>query len=258
MTAHTAPAGRLLTRFPGAPAPDDSVIQLFCFPYAGGGTQIFRSWQEGLPAAIAVTGVCLPGREGRLREPALGTWPEALAMLERAIAFEADRGPYALFGHSLGARLAYELAHRLAAGGHRAPELLAVSACRAPGVPMRGTPMYLLDGPALRHRLRELNGVPDEVLASDEIMALFEPTLRADLRLADTWVPTPGRITAPILALSGEHDSMAPPRDMDGWQHHTSAGFASRSFPEGHFYLTERRDEVLAILAARLLAGGPA
>jgi medium-chain acyl-[acyl-carrier-protein] hydrolase len=256
MSAPIAPAGRLLARFPGAPAPDGRALQLFCFPFAGGGAQLFRPWAAALPAGITVTGVCLPGREGRFREPVLASWREALAVLEAAIAPEAGRGPYAFFGHSLGARLAYELTHRLAAGGHPAPELLAVSGCRAPSVPAATPTMHLMDGPALRDRLRELNGVPAEVLASAEMMALLEPTLRADLRLAETWEPTPGRITAPVLALCGEHDILDPPRAMTAWRDHTSGGFTFRAFPAGHFFLTELRDEVLAVLAARLLAGG--
>lgn len=248
----TRAPGRDLARFSGD-APVD--VQLLCFPYAGGGTQVFRDWQALLPPGVGVTAVRLPGREQRFREPALDSWPEALAALVATVAPEAERGPYAFFGHSLGARLAYELAHRLAGAGHRPPELLVVSACRAPGVAPRCEPMHSMDRPTLTARLREMDGVPEEVLANRQVMDLLEPILRADLRLAETWTGSPGRIGAPILALCGDHDDIDPYEDMVEWRHHTSAGFAIRSFPAGHFFLRDEEAAVVATIAAHLGAG---
>ncbi|WP_285777455.1 alpha/beta fold hydrolase [Microtetraspora sp. NBRC 13810] len=241
--------GTPLVRFSGeAPV----ALQLLCFPYAGGGAQLFRSWQALLPPDVGVTGVSLPGREQRFREPPVGTWPEAVETLAGVFAREVVQRPYALFGHSLGARLAYELTHRLQADGHRPPELLVVSACRAPGVPPRWPPMHSMDGPALTDRLREMNGVPEEVLANRHMMALLDRVLRADLRLAETWVASTGRVGAPILALCGERDDIDPYQDMVGWRDHTSADFAIRSFPAGHFVLQERQEDFVATIAARL------
>ncbi|MFI1171547.1 thioesterase II family protein [Streptomyces melanogenes] len=230
--------------------------RLFCFPYAGGGTQVFRGWQERVPPDVGVTGIRLPGREQRFRERPFDSWPQALGALTEALAPETERGPYAFFGHSLGARLAYELAHRLAADGLRPPELLVVSACRAPGVTPRTPPMHTMDGPTLHRRLREMNGVPPEVLASRALMKLLEPVLRADLRLAETWEPSPGRIAAPVLALCGEGDDIDPYEDMVAWKHHTTAEFAIRSFPAGHFFLRDEEEAVLAAICGRLGTGG--
>lgn len=250
MTQGTARAGgRTFARFARDAAVD---VQLLCFPYAGGGTQVFRDWQARLPAGIGVTAVRLPGREQRFREPAFGSWSAALSALVEAVAPEADRGPYALFGHSLGARLAYELTHRLEAAGHRRPEVLVVSACRAPGVPPRTAPMHAMDGPTLAARLREMDGVPAEVLASPAIMALMEPVLRADLRLAETWEPSPGAVGAPILAMCGDRDDIAPYEDVLGWRDHTTAAFAIRSFPAGHFFLRDEEEAVVATIAAHV------
>lgn len=246
-----ATPGAPLVRFPGDASAD---FRLFCFPYAGGGAQVFRSWQTLLPPYVGVTGISLPGREQRFGEPPIGTWPEAVEELADVFAREVGRQSYALFGHSLGARLAYELAHRLESGGHPPPRLLVVSACRAPGVPARWPPMHTMDGPALTNRLREMNGVPEEVLANPRMMALLDPVLRADLRLAETWVPTTGRISAPILALCGEHDDIDPYEDMVDWRNHTSADFTIRSFPAGHFLLRERQEDFVAAIAARLHA----
>jgi surfactin synthase thioesterase subunit len=227
-------------------------FRLFCFPYAGGGAQLFRSWQALLPPDVEVTGVNLPGREQRFREPPIDTWPEAISVLTEVFAREVGRQPYAIFGHSLGARLAYELAHRLESDGHPPPTLLVVSACRAPGVPARWPPMHTMDGPTLTDRLREMNGVPEEVLADRKMMALLDRVLRADLRLAETWVATTGRISAPVLALCGEHDDIDPYEDMLDWRNHTSADFTIRSFPAGHFLLRERQEDFVAAIAARL------
>lgn len=247
------PTGELFARFSGA-APVG--VQLLCFPYAGGGTQVFRSWQSRVPSGVGVTGIRLPGREQRFRERAFDSWPEALEALTEALAAETERGPYAFFGHSLGARLSYELTHRLTAGGHRPPELLVVSACRAPGVEPRWPPMHSMDGPTLYERLRVMDGVPAEVLANDALMALLEPVLRADLRLAETWEPSPGRVEAPILALCGDDDDIDPYEDMIGWRHHTTGTFAIRPFPAGHFFPRDEEEAVLAAISERLTGGG--
>jgi medium-chain acyl-[acyl-carrier-protein] hydrolase len=240
---------RLLARFAADRA---NAIQLFCFPHAGGGAQLFRGWQAFAPPCVGVTGVRLPGREERFREPVIDRWPDALAALVEGIEPEISRVPYAFFGHSLGARLAYELIHRLSAGGRRLPELLVVAACRAPGVPPRWPDMHSMDGPTLARRLREMNGVPAEVLADRRLMDLLEPVLRADLRLAETWDPSPGRIAVPILAMCGEHDDIDPYEDMLGWQHHTTREFAIRRFPAGHFLAGEQPEAVMAAIAERL------
>ena len=253
MAPETLAAERLFARF----APEGTAgLQLFCFPHAGGGAQLFRGWQALAPPGVGVTGILLPGREQRFREPVLDRWPEVLATLVEGIAPETGQGAYAFFGHSLGARLAYELIHRLNAGGCRLPELLVVAACRAPGVPPRWPDMHSMDGPALTERLREMNGVPAEVLADRRLMGLLEPVLRADLRLAETWDPSPGRIAVPILALAGEHDDIDPHVDMLGWQHHTTREFAIQQFPAGHFLILERPEAVMAAIAARLRTGG--
>lgn len=247
---------RLFAPFSGA---DDTgsgtEIPLYCFPYAGGGTQVFRGWQDRLTAPVQVVGVRLPGREQRFREPALASWPQALEELTAAFATRSERGPYALFGHSLGARLAYELTHRLADGGHRLPDLLVVSGCRGPGKPARHPDMHSMDGPALRARLREMNGVPREVLDNRELMDLLEPTLRADLRLAETWQASPGCIPTPILALCGDHDDIDPYEDMLDWRHHTTKGFTIHSFPAGHFFLLEQEAAVVSAITDQLRAG---
>ncbi|MFE2305955.1 thioesterase II family protein [Streptomyces sp. NPDC059411] len=246
------PDRRLFARF----AADEARIetQLLCFPYAGGGTQVFRGWQTRVPPGIGVTAIRLPGREQRFRERAIDSWPQALDTLVEAVAPETERGPYAFFGHSLGARLAYELTHRLEAAGHRPPRALIVSACRAPGVPARFPPMHSMDGPTLTARLREMKGVPEEVLANADLMALLEPLLRADLRLAETWPASPGRVRAPILALCGEHDDIDPYEAMADWGHHTTGGFAIRSFPAGHFLLRESEEAVVAAVVAAVLS----
>ncbi|MFF8905491.1 thioesterase II family protein [Streptomyces olivaceoviridis] len=230
-------------------------VRLYCFPYAGGGTQVFRGWQSRLTSRVPVVGVRLPGREQRFREPAHTSWDTALAELTAAFAPLSDQGPYAFFGHSLGARLAYELAHRLVDDGRRPPELLVVSGCRGPGRPPRHPDMHSLDGPALRARLRAMNGVPPEVLDNRPLMDLLEPMLRSDLRLAETWRPTSGRLPVPVLALCGDHDDVDPYEDMLDWQHHTWKGFAIHSFPAGHFFLREQEPAVVKVIAERLRGG---
>jgi len=225
-------------------------LRLYCFPFAGGGARAFRSWPDRLPDDIAVVGIRLPGRESRVREAPYEAWPDLLESLAEALAAEAPQGPYALFGHSLGARIAYESTHRLAVSGVRLPETLAISACPAPTTPPRWPRIYDLDRDSLRERLRALDGIPTDILENDVIFRVFEPVLRADLKLADVWQPTRNPVDVPIAAFCGEQDEVAPCPDMAAWAQQTRSAFARRTFPGGHFFLRSAEAEVVDTLAS--------
>jgi medium-chain acyl-[acyl-carrier-protein] hydrolase len=225
--------------------------RLLCFPYAGVGPQIFRQWPSLLPADIEVVGIHLPGRELRFGEPSLDDWQELLDPLVDAVRAETDMD-YVLFGHCLGARVAYEVASRLQAQGCRPANLLIVSACHAPTTASRRPAMHHLPRPAFRDRLREMQGVAEEVLADDAIMSLLEPALRADMKLAETWNPSDSVIPSPIVALCGELDPYDAYDDMIEWRSRTSETFTIHQFSAGHFFLHEKQDAVLRMIGSFL------
>jgi medium-chain acyl-[acyl-carrier-protein] hydrolase len=215
-------------------------LRLLCFPNAGGGASAYRLWQERLPSDVEVCPVQLPGRETRLREPALRELP-ALIELLRVETAQLRQAPFAFFGHSLGALVAFELTRALRRRGERLPAQLFVSACRAPHTEDDGVALSSLDDTAFLDALREFAGTPEPVLQDRELLALVLPTLRADFALRDGYRHTeePG-LPVPITAYGGEDDEHVPQSSLFGWRAHTQHSFSFARFPGGHFYLRDQ------------------
>lgn len=242
--------------FPAAPRPT-AAVRLFCLPFAGGGATMYRRWAEGLPASIEVVPIQPPGRENRLGETPFERLEPLVDAIVSAIAPRLDR-PYALFGHSLGGLVAFELSRRLLALGYPAPAHLFVSAFRAPGTPSAFAPMHALSDAAFVSALRDLGGTPDAVLDHAGLMAIFLPVLRADLAVVETHGHQDGPpLPCPITAFTGTHDPRATEAAMAGWRGHTAAGFQQRLVPGGHFFLEDAREAVLGAIAETLAVGLP-
>lgn len=225
-------------------------IRLFCFPYAGGGPSIYRGWDKGMGHAVEVVPVSLPGREHRLAESPI----DDMRALAAAIAPElgsALEPPFAFFGHSMGALLAFELARLLRREGRDGPACLAVSAYRAPHLPLDRARVSDLPEPDFLDELRRLNGTPAEVLANSELLALLLPALRADFRAVELYEYTEeAPLACPILAYGGSEDDEVSEAQLQAWRGHTAGGFLHRMFDGGHFYLSTARHALVARLGA--------
>lgn len=220
-------------------APSGAATDLFCLPPAGGGASGFRHWQAAVGPDVAVHPVQLPGHEARLREPAITDAAElADQLVEPLLARAGER--FVLFGHSMGAVLAFEVAHRLAELG-RPPAHLVVSAHVPPHLLHLREPLPPVDrmtDPYLRDYLARTAGAPADLLELSELMELVLPVLRADLTLCAGYRP-PSRpaLTVPITAFGGDADLIARPDVLADWAGYTTAEFAARTFPGGHGYL---------------------
>lgn len=235
------------------PGPNSkAALRLFCFPYAGGGATIFRTWPDGLPTDIEVCAIQLPGRGGRLREPPF-TRMEALAgALAKALGSQFDR-PFAFFGHSMGATIAFELARALRKDGQTGPLHLFVSGRHAPQFPDTEPPGYDLPEAQFIEKLRQLNGTPGEVLEQPELMRLMIPLLRADFELIQTYKFSPGLpLGCPITAFGGLEDHDVTEERLRGWQEQTTASFRSRMFEGNHFFLHTAQSLLLRALSIEL------
>lgn len=221
--------------------------RLVCFPYAGAGAAVFRDWAPEVGPDTELLAVRLPGRETRIGEPPLHRVEDALPAILAALAPLGDR-PLVLFGHSLGAALAYAAARALAAQG-RPPALLAVSGRRAPHRTSRRPSTRGLDDAAFRARLAALGGTPPEVLACDDLMELMLPMLRADFAMSEAFHDhDPPPLAVPILAFAGTEDTEAAVDEVAGWERLAGAGFTLRTLPGGHFFLHEQRAPIVSCL----------
>jgi surfactin synthase thioesterase subunit/glycosyltransferase involved in cell wall biosynthesis len=231
--------------FPGIQESRNAAIRLFCFPYAGGGASIFRAWPDHLPGAIAVCPVRLPGRETRLAEPAFDRMEQLIPALLDAIAPYLDK-PFALFGHSMGAAIAFELARALS----RNPSALFVAGARAPQFRRNHVPSPPPSDEDLLAELRRLNGVPQELLDHPELMQVALPALRADTALYRNYIYREGPpLACPIHAYGGLADERITREDLAAWAEQTTQAFTLAMFPGGHFFLQTHQAEFLEALA---------
>jgi medium-chain acyl-[acyl-carrier-protein] hydrolase len=228
------------------------LLRLFCFPYAGGGASVFRAWRDELPAQIEVCALQLPGRENRLAEAPIRGMESLVDALAPVLGAYLDK-PFALFGHSMGGRVAFELARRLRAEHGVEPRHLLVSACRAPQVPNDDDRTHGLPDDEFVDALRRLRGVPEEVLRNRELREIFLPVLRADFTLFETTRYRPeAPLGCPITAFGGTEDTKLRRERLEPWRAQTRAGFTLTMIPGDHFYLQTQRATLLRHVAAVL------
>lgn len=235
-------------------SPRDPKLRLICFPYAGGGASVFRKWSTSLPEGVELLAAQLPGREARYVEPALQDIDSVLAHLSTAIEPLLDR-PFAFFGHSLGALIAYELTVSLRARGLRMPEHLFFSGRRAPNIPIGRRSYYDLPDNELIEEIRKLSGTSEGVLENDELMAMMLPMLRADFAIHDKYAhrETP-RLEIDVSVFGGLDDIATTTENLSAWQGMTTKDVRLSFFRGGHFFIDESKDEVLAAIE-RVLVG---
>ena len=232
-----------------------ATLRLFCLPFAGSGAAPFRPWAQLLPPHIELCIVQLPGRETRLRETPYADMVSLVAALTTAIT-PALNLPYALFGHSMGALIAFELARALQHQQQAPPTHLFVSGRRAPQLPDPEAPIgQLANGPFVREMVRRDNAIPKVILDDDEMLRIFLPTLRADLNVLESYTYTEAApLDCPITAFGGTNDSRASRTDLAAWRVQTQQSFQLQLFPGDHFYLNPQRENLVAQITEILMS----
>jgi medium-chain acyl-[acyl-carrier-protein] hydrolase len=230
--------------------------RLFCFPYAGGNASIFRTWAEALAPDVEVGAIQLPGRSNRIQEPPFTWLPHLLPALLPALVEHMDK-PFALFGHSMGALIAFETARHLFRQYDLTPVHLFVSARRAPHLPLARPPLHALPSAQFIQALQDLNGTPEIVLRDAEFMKFLLPLLRADFTLTETYVyDTEEPLSCPISVFGGTGDRLVKPRELEAWKQHTYGPFRVQMLPDGHFFLHSQQTALLDLIATHLSLSG--
>jgi medium-chain acyl-[acyl-carrier-protein] hydrolase len=231
-----------------------AAMRLLCVPHAGAGASSFRLWGRELPDWLEVHAVQLPGREARLREPLPDDVGALADELAQVLDVRAD-GRYALFGHSMGALVAFELARRLEAAG-RAPARLFVAGYGAPHVYRSTTRIPAMSHDEVVEELRRTRATPDSVLTDSDLMRIFVPILQADLRMClrhEYDATGAGPLAAGVSAFGGTEDAEVAPDAIAAWADLTTGSFRLRMLPGDHFFPVTARGAVLEAIAGDLL-----
>ena len=237
-----------LMRWPSSSQPR---LRLICLPYAGGAASVYAPWRAHMPGGVELCSVQLPGRERRLREAPIDSMETLITVLTRALEPFLDR-PFALFGHSMGSLIAFELAHRLRVEGLPGPLHLFLSAMYAPAQLRQRPQLHELPDSELMDAVRTLSGTPQLVLDNRELMQAMLPALRADFRLIETYrYRQQARLRCP-LSLCGGKDDRITRRDLAAWRSEVASSFCLRLFPGDHFYLQSNPEALLRFLVHEL------
>jgi medium-chain acyl-[acyl-carrier-protein] hydrolase len=222
--------------FVGAGSRPAARIRLFCFPYAGGGASTYTRWSESLPDFVEVNAVQLPGHETRIADPPFTDLQSLLAALGDAILDRLDR-PFALFGHSMGALISFELARLLRRDFRLLPVHLFISGLRPVQLPESDPPIHHLSAEDALQELQARYGLPGALLDDPELQRLFIPLLQADFSICETYVYRAEEpLDCPISVFGGLDDQKVDYRVLGDWQLHTTKPLKLQILPGGHFF----------------------
>jgi medium-chain acyl-[acyl-carrier-protein] hydrolase len=227
--------------------------RLFCLPYAGAGAAIFRTWPDLLPADVEL---CVPGLPGRDAE--IGTAPIAdMSLLVDRLSEQIVPQltlPYALFGHSMGAFIAFDLAHEISRRNLRPPSHLCVAAQRGPRLSYPETPIFdLPEERFLSAVIARYDSIPKAIMEQAEFMKLLLPTLRADFTLVEDYRYRAERpLGCPIVVFGGLEDRRVDRSQLEAWSLETYARCTVHLLPGGHFFINSARAELLGLICREL------
>ena len=229
-------------------------LRLLCLPYVGAGASAYRTWANALPSEIEFYALQLPGREARRREAPYTQLEPLIEILAQLIA-SLPPLPLALFGHSLGAIIGFELARHVRRQYGINPIRLFIAGQAAPQLPPSTQQIHLLPDGEFVQRLREYNGTPEEVLQHTEILQMLLPVLRADFALCENYSYYPDEpLKCPISVFGSSDDSQVSKEDLLAWSVQTSQTMTFHLLQGDHFFVHQARETLLMTITQDLQA----
>lgn len=220
--------------------------QLFLLHFAGGNCYSYQFLKERLESSFEFIPIELPGRGQRMGEQLIVDRKLAVNDLTSQILKKRNGKPFIIYGHSMGASLGLQVVEALENAGE-SPKRLVVSGNPGPGV-KDNKKRYLMNDEALKKELRELGGVPEEVLTIDELYSFFVPIMKADFELIEKEYGSDitCRIKAPIYALMGDREEKV--EEIENWRKFTKGHFDFEVLPGNHFFIHNNAEELTTIL----------
>jgi surfactin synthase thioesterase subunit len=226
---------------------------LVCFPYAGGGASVFSEWKELENGNIDVWALSMPGRERRFHEKPYDSLNLLIdGFLPEFLSITSDKS-YSIFGHSMGAQIAYELTTLLEGRRLNPPSHLFLSGRRPPHLTRQDPKYHTLPDEELIQKLIELGGISTEVMQYPELISFALPSIRADFKIIETIKNFDVQpLNLPISVFAGADDDRASPQEVAEWNSYTNDRFEEHTLDGGHFFLASAQDELWAALKGAL------
>ncbi|BFH68708.1 thioesterase [Paenibacillus dendritiformis] len=236
-----------------------SEIDLFCIPYAGGSAHaIYSKWAEKLKPGIKVRPLELAGHGRRMAEPFHASVEEAVQDFLVEMRPWILQRPYAVYGHSMGTGLAYELAAAARASGLPQPVALFLSGRIPPHLKYDTEPMHKLSDAEFLEKIRKIGGTPAQFFESKELLQHFMPILRQDYRMIEQYRVNgkPRPVDGDIVFFLSDEDELVNLPDILEWAQYTKRSFEYHRFQGGHFFIHEAWDQICTLINRKLLGDG--
>lgn len=224
-------------------------MKLFCLPYAGGSETIYYKWKNYLQPLIEVLPIELKGRGKRFSEVFYENLEEAVEDIFENIKDKIVNNDYAIYGHSMGSLIAYELYYKICNENAKMPKHMFFSGYKAPSIPRKEKQICLLPDDEFIKEVIELGGTPQEVVESEELLQLFTPILRNDFKMLENYIykEKKSKIQCNISILNGKEDDITL-EEILSWKNHGDKGVKVYNFEGNHFFINTNLENIIKVI----------